>query len=254
MNEDKILESETWRGNEEVFGFRMICLKQVSKVAVAGSKELTKGYWKKTLNARGEEIVLGYIGDGREDYSQADAYYNANPQLKAYSEASKQLDRDIVNALALTLGLQAAIDLEALYSQYQDIANEAAYAYRDAHPEMGKYSEAKGSKLKEVVLKIAELAKKLPETPLMNIRPDFVPQGTTQTALAKLIQPSPKMTLDDYLKTYKISDATWTAVKRFFDGDKPLPTEVRDQLDYLAQAKGEDGTSLLLDLAVVYYK
>lgn len=195
-----------------------------------------------------------WIGRITGNYSLADAYYAANPQLKAYSDASKQLDLQIVNQLTPTIGMQAAIDLEALYTQYQNIANETAYAYRDAHSEMDKYLDGKASALKSVALEIGTFAKNLPEVPQMNIRSDFIPQGTTQTALANLIRPTPKMTLDEYIKTYKISDATWTAVKRFFDGNKPLPSEVKDELDYLAQAKGEDGTTLLLDLAAAYYQ
>ena len=195
-----------------------------------------------------------WIGRITGDYSLADAYYAANTQLKDYSDASKQLDRQIVNTLASSIGLQAAIDLEALYTQYQNIANEAAYAYRDTHPEMDKYIAAKALALKEVALRVGELAKNLPEAPQMNVRPDFVAQGTTQSALANLIQPSQRMTLAEYIETYKISDGTWVAVQKFFDGDKPLPTEVRDELDYLARAKGENGTTLLLDLAAAYYQ
>jgi len=192
-----------------------------------------------------------WIGRITGDYSKADAYYDLNPKLKAYSDASKSYDRQIVGYLAQSMGLQSAIDLESLYNQWQNLATDAAYAYRDAHPEMDAYTEEKAKMIKNVMLQIGALAKNLPEVPQANIRSDFTPMGTTQLRLAVLAQPKPKMTLDDYLKTYKISDETWKAIKKYLDGDKPLPAEVKDELDYLS-----DGNymNILFDLATVYYR
>lgn len=71
MEANEIIDSENYRGTN-TYGFKDICLRQVQKVVNIYSKEMTKGFWKKTLpNSYGTQEVLAYIPDGRLGYIQA---------------------------------------------------------------------------------------------------------------------------------------------------------------------------------------
>lgn len=98
-SEDKILEVEGWKGRTETLGFREIVMKQVARITVIGSKELTKGWWKKSVIAGGSgEIDTAYISDGREAYSRATEILHdlLQPKFdKDMKDKSEELNKEV---------------------------------------------------------------------------------------------------------------------------------------------------------------
>jgi len=69
--EEQIIDSENWK-NQNNFSYREIVLKQVSRVATLGSKEMRKGWWRKTMIAGGSgELFSNYFTDTRKEYISA---------------------------------------------------------------------------------------------------------------------------------------------------------------------------------------
>ena len=71
MEENKIIDSTSWKGSDEKYNFREIVLRQVSRIATLGSREMRAGWWKKTYGTGGVEIISSYIGDSRDEYIEA---------------------------------------------------------------------------------------------------------------------------------------------------------------------------------------
>jgi len=180
----------------------------------------------------------------------AKAYYDAF--LAPYGAASKQYDLEVEAAFAQRYGADYALSLEATYQKWNSIINEKAYAYRDAHPEMDKYSEEKSKLQGDIVLQAFDrFVQLLPEQPQVNIRPDFVPKGTTAQALAQMVVPQQQKTFQQYAQEYALDASLQRLILDYYYKNLTLPSSVLDDLDYKT---GGNGTQLLQDMLLALYR
>lgn len=67
-------ESEFRNNKEDDYSFRVLCLQQVRKILVLGSREFRGGYWQHKVHTTGTSVPLTekfYVPDTREEYCNA---------------------------------------------------------------------------------------------------------------------------------------------------------------------------------------
>jgi len=226
-----------------------------------GEQQFGKNIWDLTdhylnLDKRNEKdnfLVINPIVEQALDWRQA--YVINNATLYPYYGSIESIQYYYRGLVKDELIRKFGSDIYDKFDYYGNLKltdQKAASAYYKAHPELKEYSVYRDTIQDMAIRALVRFVKYLPERPNVPLRPEFIPQTPTQEQLAIGVQPQPRMTVQDYITNYGISDVLWRLTKAYLDGDKPLPYAVSDQLDYLARAKGEYGTDLLQKLAIAY--
>jgi hypothetical protein len=160
-----------------------------------------------------------------EEPTKAKAYYAQHPELKAYIKAqtaiSALLKKQFPTYTALSYGLAAVKQAQKFY---------------DSHPELSAYGDAKTVWENKLNRSLVKQSLSLPNLPPYQTRPDFVPQGQTQTALQAQTQPQPQPTWADFQSMFSESRATY--LEPLILAGTPLSYAASQELDYVASRNG----------------
>lgn len=175
-----------------------------------------------------------------------------SPILYQHYGSLNTLERYYVGNMYASLERSYGKNIMDVYSEYLRLKAEqpeAAKEYKSEHPEIEFFLDERRGMYDNLNRAIVQMAEKLPERPMVPVRPDFAPVGQSQTDLANALQPQPRASWSDFQQI--LSPQMQSMVVEYWMAGEEMTSAAESRLDYLAGQYGfEDGDAMMQEIGL----
>jgi hypothetical protein len=243
--------------------------------------DITKSKWTAAKNAYADIFDEGAMLFGEDIWDKVDMYYSqderadknkflaAHPEVEAALDwktsvvatdpilyemygSIKTLESYYVGNMYAALESKYGNNIMDIYSEYQRLKAEEpdlVKSYKNSHPEIEAFLDARADMYDNLNRSIVNMANRLPDRPMVPVRPDFIPEGDSQKDLYNQVQPEQRASWQDFQQI--LSPQMQSMVVEYWQYGENLTSAAESRLNYLAGQYGfADGDAMMQEIGL----